>query len=679
VLWRRLTAPGAPGRGVEPAGRLAPFALAALVLAASAATAGARPPAAAQPDTAAVPPTVVPADSAATRPAGPPDLPTRSLGPDDLMDRDDWFFRGLRSLVGREDPMATAASGDVTQLAQRPFLAYAGRPIHSVIIFGRKAFGALGPLAGAADGAPDGGPDATSEDGPEDGARGDADQDGGHAMIGTMSRLLNSLAPRTHESVIRDYLLFRAGEPLDPFALADSERLLRDLPFIQDVRIEVFPLLERQDEAVTVIVLVRDRWPWGVRVDIKNARRWDAAFYHRNVGGLGLDLESQLLVAGNEDPEVGWALRARRRNLRGSFVDLTAEARRAWDRDRTVFAADRRFVYPDIRLVGGWSLASEDDHDHDDLPDGVSLRTRTLDTWLGWGLAVGGDGRGDRRRTRLIPAAGIERVDYRDPPRAYADSDRDWRDRTRYLAQLNLADVDYYTASLVFGYGETEDIPAGLWAALTGGYERSDWQDRWYHGGRVVWRRVSDTGGYLVCGAAYGGFRRAGRFEDGVLDLDVGGFGALHRRGPGYWRHFALLRYTLGVNQTGDPLRLDRAGLRDLDDERIAGNQRLVLDLETVFFTPYALLGFKAAAFGYASGGFVADRREPVFDQRLYSDLGLGLRLNNPQLVLPTIELRVGVVIGDGDPEPVISVRMGERKVVTRDAPGARPSVLSYR
>ncbi len=608
-------------------------------------------------------PAAAPPDSAVVAPRGP-DQPTDDLGTGDLADRDGWFFRGLRALVARRDPTADAAAGERTRLAREPFLRHESRPIHSVIVFGRKAFGELDPAAAADDTA-----DASSG-----GLRGRAE-----AGVAAAGRLLDSLAPRTRETVIRNHLLFAAGDRLDPFALADSERLLRDLPFIQDVRIEVFPLLERDDDAVAVVVMVRDRWPWGARADIKTAQRWDAAVFHRNAGGLGLDLESQLLVARDQDPAVGWLARGGYRNLAGSFVDLTAEARRAWDRDHTRLAAARRFVHPDLRLVGGVSAESRTEYDHDDLPAGESLRTRSAGFWVGWGIVVGTSDREDRRRVRLVPAVGADRVDYRDPPRRHAPDPRRWRDRTRYLAQLNLSSVDYYTASLVYGYGETEDIPAGLWASLTGGYEDGEREDRWYHGGRFVWPRVTGGGRVLALSAAYGGFRRAGRFEDGVLDLQASGFGDLHRAGPGYWRHFFRLRYTLGVNQSGDPLRLDRAGLRDLDREEVAGNQRLVAGLESVHFTPYAFFGFKTAIFGYLSAGVIAERKDPLLGQRLWTDAGLGLRLNNPGLVLPTIELRAGLVAGEGGPDAVLTVRMGEITFLDRRLPGARPDVLPYR
>jgi hypothetical protein len=643
VLWKGLNVRSGRARRGRPRRRAPGVLLVAGGLLALAGAAGAQPAAR--------------ADSL-LRAAGPDDLPVRDLGTGDLAERDGWFFRGLRSLFARRDPAADAAAGERTRLARAPFEPFAGDTVRSVLVFGRKAFGDLAP--------------ARSD-------TGGSGLGGLVSQVGTVGRALNSLAPQTRTGVIRDHLLVAAGDVVDPDALADSERLLRELPFIQDARLQLFRLLPQEGGGVAVIVLVRDRWPWGARADVKTADRWEAALFHRNVGGLGLDLESQLLVARDQEPSTGWVARAGARNLAGSFIDLQGELRRAWDRDLTRLAAARRFVYPDIRLVGGWSVTDRTEYERDDLPPGAALRTRTGEAWFGWGVNVGHGGADTRRRTRLIPAVGVTRRDYRDPPRDLVDAPRRWRDHTRGLLQLNLADVDYYTANLVSGYGETEDIPAGLWAALTGGYEVGERQDRWYHGGRVVWPRITASGRYLALSASYGGFRRAGRFEDGVLDLALSGFGNLHRAGPGHWRHFLWLRYTLGVNQSGEPLRLDRAGLRDLDDPDVAGTQRLVAAGESVLFSPYAVFGFRAAAFGYLAAGMVAERKDPLLRQRLHADVGLGLRLNNPGLVVPTIELRAGLLTGRGDPDPVLTVRMGDVSLFSRRLPSARPAVLPYR
>lgn len=79
-------------------------------------------------------------------------------------------------------------------------------------------------------------------------------------------RLANGLHIRTRDEVIRRELLFKAGDCLDPQVLSDSERLLRNFPFLADADIYA---VRRMDGDVQVLVDTRDEWSTRVepRVD----------------------------------------------------------------------------------------------------------------------------------------------------------------------------------------------------------------------------------------------------------------------------------------------------------------------------------------------------------------------------------------------------------------------------
>ncbi|HWP02334.1 MAG TPA: hypothetical protein VNL96_02655, partial [Gemmatimonadaceae bacterium] len=52
-----------------------------------------------------------------------------------------------------------------------------------------------------------------------------------------LGRAVSSLHVATDPEVVRRYLLLRRGQRCDPLALAESERVLRSLPFLADARI----------------------------------------------------------------------------------------------------------------------------------------------------------------------------------------------------------------------------------------------------------------------------------------------------------------------------------------------------------------------------------------------------------------------------------------------------------
>ncbi|HOX25618.1 MAG TPA: hypothetical protein PLL30_11395 [Candidatus Krumholzibacteria bacterium] len=598
--------------------------------------------------------------AAAAANAADPDsaLATRNIGSLSLLERDEWYARGISSLVARKDPRADAAYGGDPRRAVEPFLPFEGLVIRNIHLLGREAFGEVTR--------------DTTISFVEDPA------DEYVTRASPLGRLLNALARRTTPTRVRQFLLFREGDRLDPFALADSERLLRQQSYVQDAKIEVVQWEDRPGE-VDVLVLLRDRWPWGVRARVRSADESNGEIFHRNLGGLGLNLEAEAIYTRDTSPEVGWRGRLSTTNVGGTFVDVGVENRSTWEEDRFAVVADRGFAHPDLRIIGGAGSIAHRDKDDPDLPPATTLRTTTRNLWLGWGIPVRQLDQSSRGRVRVIPAAGLERVDYRNPPRDLATSEDQWRDRTRALAQVSLAGLDYYTTNLVYSYGETEDIPAGLWAGLVGGFETGEVADRPYHGVQVIWPRFLQNRRFVSVGASFGGFRDAGRLEDGVLDVRATGFGPLARRDYGYWRHFYTASYTLGINRTqADGLRLDPGALRDLGDHEKTGDQRLVLGAESILFTPLAFFGFKLAAFGYAAGALIGAETEAISGLSLATDLGLGLRLNNPSLVLPTIELRLGALHDESGWDPVATVRMGEVKFLGGDLPTPRPSTLAY-
>ena len=81
--------------------------------------------------------------------------------------------------------------------------------------------------------------------------------------------------------------------------------------------------------------------------------------------------------------------------------------------------------------------------------------------------------------------------------------------------------------------------------------------------------------------------------------------------------------------------------------EDLVGTNRMVLNTETVFFTPYQPLGFRIALFGFADFGLLG-RDANIFKNNFYTTFGLGVRLRNERLVFSTIQLRLGVALGNG-------------------------------
>ena len=179
----------------------------------------------------------------------------------------------------------------------------------------------------------------------------------------------------------------------------------------------------------------------------------------------------------------------------------------------------------------------------------------------------------------------------------------------------------------------------------------------------------------------FGGFLRNGDFEQGALDLFSGYVAPLANWGLFRQRWFIQMRYTQGFDRyPDDQLSLgDRSGFRGIQDNVLTGRQRLVTNLESRLFTPWTALGFRCMLLGYADGGLIADQRDPLLRSRLFVGTGIGIRLSNPDLVFPPLQIRVGVQRRLDGHGLIAGLHIGDSSPLGPVAmPGVRPSPPPY-
>ena len=85
-----------------------------------------------------------------------------------------------------------------------------------------------------------------------------------------IQNLLNKTHFNTNESIIRKNLLFSEGDMITPLSLSDNERILRQLPYIEDARIIVVPVSDQEDD---IIVYTKDIYSLGGSYDYKDLKK----------------------------------------------------------------------------------------------------------------------------------------------------------------------------------------------------------------------------------------------------------------------------------------------------------------------------------------------------------------------------------------------------------------------
>jgi hypothetical protein len=116
-------------------------------------------------------------------------------------------------------------------------------------------------------------------------------EEGTNERGGWVYGFANKLHIRTRERVVRQELLFSTGDPLDPEALAQTERNLRALTFLRDARIETH---SGEDGKVDIRVITYDAWTTVPQIrfsKVGNKIVWGIGAAEQNLLGWGKWLE----------------------------------------------------------------------------------------------------------------------------------------------------------------------------------------------------------------------------------------------------------------------------------------------------------------------------------------------------------------------------------------------------
>ena len=470
------------------------------------------------------------------------------------------------------------------------------------------------------------------------------------------TNLLNHLHRKTHDWVIRDNLFIREGTPVSAYKLADNERLIRSLNFIQDARILVAPLPDNTD-TVDLIVIVKDLFslngalgelnatPAGIRSNVSEA----------NFLGMGQRVQLGMNLEANRYPHFGPQVLYGFSNIAGSFVNATASYTTIntdlypGQPDETAWflRLDRPLYAPYAHLAGGLTIGKfEDFKVYRSTPDSQFFKYKyyTHDGWIGWNLGSERFLSNTAVRDRRFLAVRYFRQAFDTVPYQVGNTfNFRFNDKEAALASFTFFRQDFYKTNYIYGFGTTEDLPIGYDIVLTSGWYRQLYLNRLYSG--------VDANGYVTTkhGAFFQFFVRSGIFmyrgqgQDESILFGTSYYSPLFAFPTVKIRQYINFSYTRQWNRIGiDPLTIDNVfGLRYFSGDSTYGDQRITLHSETTFFIHYKLLGFKFAPFAFGDFSVLTPQNEPLHQSNLYNGLGAGIRARNENLVFNTIELRM--------------------------------------
>ncbi len=476
-----------------------------------------------------------------------------------------------------------------------------------------------------------------------------------------VNNLFNELGDALHTSttrkVIINNLFFREGDPIYPALLADNERFLRELSYLQDARISVLPISQMAD-SVDILILCKDVFPIGGSIEAGSIRNLSFELNDDNLAGSGNRLQWQNYFDVDRRPNYGFGLEFLKRNIGGSFINLAGGIQT----QAPAFNSGRReekavYVRGELPLVspynswtGAFEIASHASANAF-LPDSLyatdfNYSYRNVDGWIGHNIGARKQLQQNlqSRFRKIVSVRGIYKRFLEIPDLYKSIYNPAYADLVSVLGAFTLFEQDYYHTNFLYGFGRNEDLPEGFNITLTGGLTNRSNINRPYLGFEYQRNYFTRNKGYLNFNFKLGGYYNTDKVEDISLLTSLEFFTRLKKMKGKHWynRQFLSGSITqLARTRLNETLRLSSDyGIPQLDDTRSRSGTRITLNGESVFYNTWKLVGFSFAPFLFSNFTYLRQIGNNVSKGDIYSAIGGGVRTRNENLVFGTIELK---------------------------------------
>lgn len=466
----------------------------------------------------------------------------------------------------------------------------------------------------------------------------------------TVTRISKALHSNSKEWLIREHLFIRENKPLSPYKVADNERYLRDLDFILDSKIYVVPLHSSKD-SVDLVVLTRDVFSLGGSFNPSGATKTRFRLYDVNLLGAGQRVQFNGLLEEGRTPAFTYEALYRKSSIGGTFINgtlgytqINTGSSYGEEEEKAYYIRlERPLVSPYTTVAGGMEISRNWSSNFFNLNDSLFRDYRYLvnDAWIGYN--IGAKNTGNSRGRHFVAIRAFDQHFTRQPYQLGERQSVTYNNRTFVLAGFTFFKQNFYTASYIYGFGRTEDVPYGHNVSVYFGWSKELGQRRPYVGFELEKLFVSRANEFYSVALRTGGYHKNGQLEDVVMLLSGSLTSKLIPVGEWLLRQSFTADYTkIYRPRTSLPLDINNEfGLRYFVADSLWGTTRFHLNTETLAFTPLSIAGFRFAPFTFGEMAVLNGNDEITRDRKPYFGFGGGIRTRNENLVFGTIELRL--------------------------------------
>ena len=457
---------------------------------------------------------------------------------------------------------------------------------------------------------------------------------------------LNKAHIKTRPWIIRKNLFIKEGQKVDPYLLADNERNIRQMSFINNVTTYIVPV-DNSSDSVDITIVTNDVWSIGFDVVTAEASKASFRLYDANFLGLADRLTMGFSLRTSRQPfflldDAAYSYN----NIAGTFLNTTVSytlddvgnQNLGLSCNRNFYSINTKWAfgagYQYTKMVDVVETSDEENN----VTNNIISYFDEINLWGGRAFRISNAS----IPTRFVLTESYYQRNYSSRPGVTIDSNRTYYNTTRFLTGLAFSANSYYLSDYIFQFGKTENIPYGEAFKFTFGPEINDFYTRLYGGIDLSAGDFISGFGYLSGRGVLGGYLNHKSTEDCVLKMNMNYLSPLYTTPDKKFKFRCYLNtdYRLGFNFRTN--NLDYTDInRDLHinevqyDTLFWGRQSLSTTLAVIMYTPLYFYGFKFAFALQLKGGFIAANGESLFHQPFNSGVGLGIMIRNDNLIFP--------------------------------------------
>ena len=459
-------------------------------------------------------------------------------------------------------------------------------------------------------------------------------------------KFANRIQIKTKDWVVRNDLLFKTGERVNPVLFSDTEKNLWERSTFKDLKIFMLPV-EGSEELIDVVVMVQDMWSWSLNTSLEY-NKIAAGIQFKNFLGMPQSITNWASLNYRKDNL--WAVYGNYlyENIRSSHIDTKISYEYSNFSKGGRIGITRDFFSANSKWAG--HIRSGLFRQTAALPNsfGPAIPTNVFynwqDVWLASSFKLPGKLGQKYDLLRFILSGRMYRNSYTSRPfMRSADGAQTFIDKTYFLASIGFANWNYYVDHSVFYLGKAEYFSRGLNGALILGFDYDEiLQKRFYSGLQLEYGKYLGNAGYYNVRASYGGFTKKNSYQQILVRLTQNFYSSAIKLGPKFMmRQFISASINLGFNRPlGKELVVnDGSGIRGIFTNYIRGTRSYVFNFETDVYPTFKILGFTSCAFAFAD--IAITQQNSLKAYQLKQGYGAGIRLRNLGLGIGLFELTV--------------------------------------